>query len=372
MVGQVLGRSLADETDAQPEEHALERHLKRRADRPDDILGGLLAQTREGRELLGPQIVEVGNIMDQPVLVEQLDRLLAQPVDVQRLAPDEMDDAPDNLRAAAALVGTIMLGLALVTHQRSAALGAGVDILKGSAVGRTPGELDPGNLGDDFTALFDVDHVAGTDVEKGHLLGIVERGAPHGSTGQLHGLEVGDGRDGPGASDLEIDADEPGERLLGLELISHGPLGRLGGETDFAPLGEAVDLDDDAVGRERQLAPRLVPMGDESVDLGGGTADTAAVGDLETPLAGLLQTLPMGLERKAVARKLVERTIQPTARDHGRLLLLERPGGGVARIGEQRLPGGLALGVDLVERSVRHQHLAANLEERRPITAPQS
>ncbi len=54
--------------------------------------------------------------MDQPVLVEQLDRLLAQPVDVQRLAPDEVDDAPDNLRAAAALVGTIMLGLALVTH----------------------------------------------------------------------------------------------------------------------------------------------------------------------------------------------------------------------------------------------------------------
>ena len=30
------------------------------------------------------------------------------------------------------------------------------------------------NLGDDFTALFDVDHVAGTDVEKGHLLGVVQ------------------------------------------------------------------------------------------------------------------------------------------------------------------------------------------------------
>ncbi len=90
-------------------------------------------------------------------------------------------------------------------------------------------------------------------------------------------------------------------------------------------------------------------MGDEGVDLGDAAADARLAGDLEAPFAGLFEALPMGREGQVVARELVERAVQPAARHDGRLLLLERSGGGVARVGEELFAVGFALGVEAVE-----------------------
>ena len=372
VLGQVFGRRLAHEADAQSEQHAAEGHLGRAADRADDVVGRLLAQTRQGGQLLGPQVVQVGDVVHESVVVEQLDGLLAQPLDVHRLTADEVEHAADDLRTAAALVGAVVLGLALVAHQRRAALGAAVDVAEREAVGRALCEFHARDLGDDLPALLDIDHVARADVEQGHLLGVVERGAAHGGAGQQYRFEVGHRRDGARAADLERDALQAREGLLGLELVGYGPLRGLGREAQLAPHGEVIDLDHHAVGGEGQLPPRLVPVGDELVDLGGVVADAHVFRDLEAPFAGLCEALPVGREGKVVARQLIERAVQPAPRHYGRRLLLERAGRRIARVGEKRLTVGLAFGVQPVERGVGHEDLAPDLEERGPPFAPQA
>ena len=349
----------------------MEGHAGRAADRRDDVLGRLLAQARQRRQLLGPEVVEIGGVVQQTVVVEQFDGLLAQRLDVHRLAADEVQDAPENLRAAAVLVRAVVLGLALVAHQRRAALGTVGDVAERHAVGGTLRQLHARDLGDDLAALLDVDHVARPDVELLHLFGVVERGAPHGGAGQQHRRKVRHGGDRSGAPDLEGDALEARERLLGLELVGYGPARRLGREADAAAHGEVVDLDDHAVGREGQLAARRVPVGDEVVDLGARAADAHPVRDLESPRAGLFETLPVGLEGQVVARQLVERAVQSAARHDRRGLLLECARRGVARVGQQRLARCFALGVQAVERGVGHEYLAADFKQIGPVVAAQ-
>ena len=371
VLGEVFSRGFAHEADAQSEQHAPERDFGRAADRPDDVVGRLLAQPRQRRELLGTQVVQVGDVVQQGVVVQQFDGLLAQALDVHGLAADEVEDASDDLGAAAALIGAVVFRLAFVAHQRRAALGAAVDVAERPAVGRTLRKLHARDLGDDLAALLHVDHVARADVQQGHLLGVVQRRAAHGGSGQQHRIEVRHGGDGARAAYLEGDAFEACQGLLGLELVGHGPFRCLGREAQLPPHGEVVHLDDHAVGGEGQLPPRLVPMGDEGVDLGDAAADARLAGDLEAPFAGLFEALPMGREGQVVARELVERAVQPAARHDGRLLLLERSGGGVARVGEELFAVGLALGVEAVERGVGHQHFAADLEQFGPPFAAQ-
>jgi hypothetical protein len=200
----------------------------------------------------------------------------------------------------------------------------------------------------------------------------VQRGPLDGRARQQHRVEVGDRGDGPRASDLEIDAFDACEGLLGLEFIGYRPLGRLGGETQRPPHGEAVYLDDHTIGGEGKPLAGLVPEADVVVHLARAAADAHGVRNLESPLPGFYEALPMGLERQVLARQLVERAVQSAAGHHRRGLLLERPGRGVARIGERRLAVLFALGVEAVERSIRQQDFAPDLEELGPVVAPQS
>ena len=113
-------------------------------------------------------------------------------------------------------------------------------------------------------------------------------------------------------------------------------------------------------------------MLDEGVDLRRAAADARRIRDFEAPFAGFFETLPVGRERQVVARHLVERAVQSALGHHGRRLLFERPGGGVAGVGEELLAVGLALGVEAVERGVGHQYLAPYLEIVGPPRAPQA
>ena len=195
------------------------------------------------------------------------------------------------------------------------------------------------------------------------LFGVVQRGAFDGRSGQLDGGEVRHGSDGARAPDLEVDAQQFGERLLGLELVGYGPAGGLGGRSQRPPVGIPVDLHHYAVRGEGEPAARFVPMGDEFVDLRDAPADAHFVRDFESPFACLLQVFPMRVVGQVVARQLVERAVQAAAGHDGRRQLFERPCGGVARIGEKRLAGGFALGVETVERRIGHQDLSPYFEQ---------
>ena len=368
---EVFGRGFAYEADSQPEQHAPEGHFDRSPDAPDDVVGRLLAQPRQTRQLRSLQVVQVGHVAHQPVFVKQLDGLFAQPLDVHRLAADEVDDASDDLRTASALIGTVVLRLAFVFDQRRAAFGTYRDVLERPAVCRPLRKLHARDLGNDFAAFLDVYHVARTYVQQGHLFGVVQRRPAYRRAGQQHRFEVGHGRYGSRASHLKGHAVQPRQSLLGLELVGHGPFRGLGRESQLPPHAEVVYLDYHAVGGEGEFPARFVPMGDVGVYLLRTAAYAHLVRNLESPFACLLQTLPMVREGQVVARQLVERAVQTAPRDHRRSLLLERSGRGVARIGEKRLPGRLAFGVDLVERGVGHQYLAAYFERVGPVVAPE-
>ena len=92
-----------------------------------------------------------------------------------------------------ALVGAVVLGLALVTHQRRVAYRALGDELQRTAVGRALREIHTRDLGYDLASLLDVDHVPFAQVEGGDLVGVVERGTLYDCPGQKYRLEVGDG-----------------------------------------------------------------------------------------------------------------------------------------------------------------------------------
>ncbi len=280
-----------------------------------------------------------------------------------------MDDAAQDLRTAAALVRTVVLGLALVAHERRAALRTAVDVFERAAVRRTLRQLHARDFRYDLAPLFDIDHVAGTDVQQRHLLGVVERGAPHGGARELHRFEVGHRSHGPRASDLEIDAREARQRLFGLELVGHGPLGRLGRGAQRAAYVVAVHLDDHAVRGIGQRPALLVPQRDVFVDPGRVATDAHGVRNAETPLPGLAEVLPVGVVGQGVARHLVQHAVQTAAGHLGRGLQLERAGRGVARIGEERLARGFAFGVEPVERGVGHEDFAPDFEVVGPVVA---
>ena len=71
-------------------------------------------------------------------------------------------------------------------------------------------------------------------------------------------------------------------------------------------------------------------------------------------------------EERRLARPLLEKLVgpeaQPPAGRHGRVELAQRAGAAVARVGVERQPRLLALGVDPGELGLRHVDLAADLE----------
>ena len=76
------------------------------------------------------------------------------------------------------------------------------------------------------------------------------------------------------------------------------------------------------------------------------------------------ERLGLGRHGVAVLDQLVEPGRQLAAGGDGRVDLAERTGAAVARVGIQRQPGLLALGVDPLELGPRHEDLAARLERR--------
>ena len=138
-----------------------------------------------------------------------------------------MDDAPRLLRSAVALVGAVVLRLALISHQFRTAFGAVGDILQRLAVGFALAQLHTRNLWDNLTALLYIYHISLANIKGCYLVGIVQRSTLYSSASQKHWLKVGYWGDSTCATNLISDLLQSGECLLRLELIRYSPLGSL-------------------------------------------------------------------------------------------------------------------------------------------------
>ena len=149
--------------------------------------------------------------LDQPVVVEGLDVLLAKSLDVEGVARHEMLEPLDPLRRADQAAGAAPDHILLA--------GDGIDLAHGVAAA---GGADGGkaesfralrplrfnhaeNLRDDVAGALDDHGVADAHVFPRDLILIVQRGVLHHDAADGHRLELGDRRQRAGAADLDLD-----------------------------------------------------------------------------------------------------------------------------------------------------------------------
>ena len=368
--GEQLGCRLADEPYAEGEHHPLERHLLRCLDALHNLAGRLFARA-SGIDVLHAYVVQVGHVAYQPPAEVFVHRLRAEAVNVHGLARYEVLYSPLYLRRAASVVGAVVGGLALVAHERRAALRAAVNKPYRLHARRARLGVNAHNLRYYLASLLHIHVVAQVKVEAAYEVLVVQRGAAHRSAGQLHRLHVGHWRHRARAPHLEGHLGEPRALALGLELVGYRPARALRRVAQGALLPQRIYLEHYAVGGHGQLLAGRVPVGYvvhyflQAVRL----AHRAAY--LEAPAGGLLQVLVVAVARQLVAEQVVQVGVEVAAGHESRALALERAAGGVARVGEERLLGGLALGVEPLEHAPGHKYLAANLKLARVAAARQ-
>ena len=209
----------------------------------------------------------------------------------------------------------------------------------------------PEDLGDDVAGLAHDDHVADTHALAGHLGGVVEGGACYRRTGDQDRLHHAEGRDATGAPDLDGDVQQPGAYLLGRVLVGGGPAGHSGGVPQAALKGVVVELEDDAV----DLVDEVVAVGGVALDVGlalGASPHHGVVGGYRQPPSGQ-QLIPLVLAgREPLPRCRGDRTDpvgdhrQGPGSGNGGVLLAQRAGSRVARVGKDLQEGG-AVGLPL-------------------------
>ena len=193
--------------------------------------------------------------LTQPCLVEQLDLLLAEPVDVEGAARHEM------LRGArCAWYGQANSPVqwtrapssppAMISRTTSVCSGHGTFRGKSDTAWRRAGAClrpTPSTCGMTSPARWMRHRVADAHVEPRDLLGVVQRRVLHHDAADRHRLELGDRRQRAGAADLDFDVLDDGGRLLGRKFVRDRPARRARDEAEPLLPVEAVDLVDDAV-----------------------------------------------------------------------------------------------------------------------------
>ncbi len=222
------------------------------------------------------------------------------------------------------------------------------------------------DLGDDVARLLDQDVVACADVLARDFLRVVQRRLGYRRAGEEDRLEVGIRRHRAGTADVDEDRLELGRRLLRRELVGERPARELRRRAGLLTPRDVVQLDDDAVGLERQGVPRVDPLaaeGDHGVD-----ALAAAPVRLhrqrparERLERGAVRRQPL-LRRRVRVDQLIDERAEAARGDQLRIERPHRARGRVAGVGEQRLVGLLALAVDARERRARKEDLAAHFD----------
>ena len=195
------------------------------------------------------------------------------------------------------------------------------------------------DLGDHVAGLAQDDGVAGADVLALDLVGVVQRGVLDGRAGDLGRLHDAVRRDPAGAPDVDPDLEELGVDLLGRVLERDRPPRRPAGRAEPALQRDVVDLHHDAVdlvGHDR--VPVLAGVLDVAPRRPSSVGSTRTWSEIGRPQAAQrLVGVRLGLSARSPAgADAVADHAERAARGDPRVLLAQRPGRGVARVGERR------------------------------------
>ncbi len=213
------GIGLADAADAERVDEARERDAAARRDRQREVArrGFAPALPRGDRLLMVGQTEDVGRAVQQAGGEKFAHGLLAEPVDVEGGAGDEVDQPLLDLRRAGEAAGAAAHHLAGRAQGRAAADRAVVREHVGLRVRRPLLQHRTEDLRDHVARALHDHGVADAHVLARDLVLVVQRGARNQHAADIHRLQIGDRRERAGAADLDRDVFQHRRRLLGGE-----------------------------------------------------------------------------------------------------------------------------------------------------------
>ena len=332
-------------------------------DRCQQVVHRLVLPAFAGQDFGPPrlQAEDVGGAFEPAKREKLVDGLLAQPLDVERGAGDEVLEPLGALRRANQPAGAAHIDLAFFGHRLAAAFGAVIR----KSIGRAllfPGQvLD--HLRDHVAGALDHHPVAGAHPQPRDLVAVVQGyvGDHHPAHG--HRPQPPHRRQLAGTTDLDGDRLQHRFRPLGRELVRNRPARRLGDKTQPLLPVEPVYLVDHAV--------------DIIGQIGAGLLDRAVVREYRfdafaahqqrrnrhTPGGNLLHHRELRFRRHRADRTPAMRQKAQGARcGYARILLPQRSCRSIAGIGEDLSIAFMLRSIKCGKILFRHVNFAADLE----------
>src|SRR5690606_12005890 len=222
------------------------------------------------------------------------------------------------------------------------------------------------DLGDDVAGLAQHHRVADEDPFGLDDVLVVQGGELDLRPGDGDRLDLGVGRDPARAAHAHADVDQLGVDLLGRVLVRDGPARGARGGAEAALERDLVQLHDDAVDLVRHGVAVLAVVRDELPDALDAVDHLVVRRGGQAP--GLEQVVSVGPAGVAPGEALqradaVHQHVQRAGGGHARVLLPQRTGRRVARVGEGLVAGGHQAGVELLELLHREEDLAPDLHQ---------
>ena len=343
-----------------------------------DDFGGVL-RAEDARVFVGAEIErgefrpgdvpEIERRADHAALHKFVGHGVAEAFDVEHLARCEVPELRRRARRAREVIAAPRHKALPLLHRPAARRTFPSDVrheVERHRIRRPPRQHHFHHRGNDLAGFFDDDGIAHADVLALDFLLIVQRGARHGAAGKKDRLQLRHRCQDARAPHLHSDRMELRLRALGFVLISHRPARRLRGTAHRLLRRHARHLHHRAVRFVRQRAAHGVQFADGGEDSLQVIRAPEAIRFAQTHAIKQRVELRDRLQRHALRRaEAVEDNVQRPPRRDARVELLERPGGGIARIRKARLPRGRALFIHRAKGRRRHEDLAAHLQQPR-------
>src|SRR5262249_52247885 len=183
-LSQFVGHAVRYHSDSKPGEQPCQAALFAGRNLLEQFLRSLLSHALQAFELLRGHSVQVGEILDESLLNQLVDELLAEPANVHGSPPSELQELPLDLSAAlVAGGGADVAGAARFARAWCPTHWAGRRETKRLLLAGARLLLNANGLRDALPLLSDSDHIAELNVLLGDVVGVVQGGATNSGAG---------------------------------------------------------------------------------------------------------------------------------------------------------------------------------------------